>query len=251
VDVQDGSAAGKLRSDNSSAFVRDLGAWAAICDRLYIWDYTVNFANYAQPFPNLHVLQPNLRLFKKYGVRGVLEQGNFSPGAASGLAALKVYLLAKLLWDPDGDLGAWTDDFIAGVYGKAAPYLHQYIALLTDAVRSHHMNIYDASHAPYFTDEVLERADALFVRAEAAAETEEIRSRVALERLSVTYTRLARLPLNAPDRDALWDAFHADTARFGITELFERRPLDASIERLKQSRYALDRTELPYLDYRL
>ncbi len=251
IDVQEGRASGAFRPHDASLFLRDLKDWSAIADRLYIWDYTVNFANYPQPFPNLGVLQANLRLFREYGVQGVFEQGNFSPGAATALAGLKVYLLAKLLWDPDADADALTRDFLAGVFGSAAPHMRRYIDLMEGAARAHHAGIYDMPDAPYFTDALLDEANACLLDGETAAGDEETRARVALERLAVRYTKLARLPLDAPDRAAQWDALAADFKRHGVTEVFERKEFDASIACLKESPYGYDREDVPYVDYRM
>lgn len=249
IDVQDGVVKNGFTDQGEALFLRDLREWSAICKNLYIWDYTVNFANYPQPFPNLHVMQPNLRLFQAHGVTGVFEQGNFSPGSASAFAGLKTYLLAKLLWDPDADADALTQDFLHGVFGESAGALAAYLHLMERAVAGHHMGLYDPPNAPYFTDALLEKADALFAEAEKAAPSTEIRDRVALERLSVRYVRLARLPPGAPGRDEGWDAFHADANRLGVTEVFERKSLPESIECLKRSRYGLNREGVPYLDY--
>ncbi|MCK5700109.1 MAG: DUF4838 domain-containing protein, partial [Cyclobacteriaceae bacterium] len=45
------------------SFVRDLEDWGKICKQIYLWDYIVNFHYYLAPFPNLHTLQPNIKLF--------------------------------------------------------------------------------------------------------------------------------------------------------------------------------------------
>ncbi len=252
IDVQDGTTSGPFSAHDTSLFLRDLRDWSAICDNLHIWDYTVDFANYPQPYPNIQVLQPNLQLFRDHGVRGVLEQGNFSPGSASAFAGLKVYLLGKLLWDPDMDTGALISDFLDGVFGPAAPYLAQYLEMMEAAARTCHMGLYDMPNAPYFTDELLDRADALFGEALAACAGEgDTLARVELEYLSVRYVRLARLPLDTPGRDALLDELHRDLKRLDVTEVFERKELAASIECLKRSRYGLDRTGVPYIDYRM
>ena len=101
---------------SSASFVRDIEDWSRICGRLYLWDYTVNFSHYVSPFPNLHVLQPNIRFFTDHGVRHHFQQTNTSPGHES--SELKAYLLARLLWDPDTDVDAVMDDFLEGYYGQ-------------------------------------------------------------------------------------------------------------------------------------
>ena len=39
-----------------------------------MWDYVTNFFHYCMPFPNLDVLQPNIRYMVKHSVKGILEK---------------------------------------------------------------------------------------------------------------------------------------------------------------------------------
>ena len=43
-----------------------------------------NFRHYVAPFPNWHVLVPNLRFFHQHGVQGVFEEGTY--GTSGGRA---------------------------------------------------------------------------------------------------------------------------------------------------------------------
>lgn len=47
---------------SSKSFLQDIVDWGKISKHIYLWDYTVNFSNHVSPFPNLHVLQPNIQL---------------------------------------------------------------------------------------------------------------------------------------------------------------------------------------------
>ncbi len=64
-----------LTAESNQKFADDIRGWSKICQRLYIWDYTTNFAHYIQPHPNLRVLGQNIRFFVDNGVRGIFEQG--------------------------------------------------------------------------------------------------------------------------------------------------------------------------------
>ena len=76
--------------------------WSKICPRLYVWDYTTDFAHYVQPHPNWFVLGPNLRFFQQHNVRGVFEQGAYQ-SHGSEMAELRAWVLAQLLWNPKQD----------------------------------------------------------------------------------------------------------------------------------------------------
>ena len=97
--------------------------WAAQTQEMFVWDYTVDFRNYLLPFPNAHVLLPNLRFFRDCGAKHVKEQGYKGPGE---FAELKTWLLAKGLWNPDVDEGPLLDRFFAGFYGAAAGPVCEY-----------------------------------------------------------------------------------------------------------------------------
>ena len=75
--------------------------------------------------------------------------------------------------------------------------------------------------------------------------------RIRREELSPRYVHLASLAPDTPGRDALIDAFSADALELGISELFERRELEASFDCMKKSRYCTDRGDIPYTVYRI
>ncbi|MEN8149787.1 MAG: DUF4838 domain-containing protein [Planctomycetota bacterium] len=116
------------KGDRDADFRRDIEEWSALTDNLMIWDYVVQFSNYVSPFPNFHVLQPNIRLFRDAKVQWMFQQG--SGDSRSDLSELKQYVIAKLLWDPDRDVDEIIDEFLAGCYGPAAPTMRRYFDLL-------------------------------------------------------------------------------------------------------------------------
>jgi hypothetical protein len=184
-----------IDADTSSrSFLRDIRDWSRICGNLYLWDYTVNFSHHVSPFPNLHVLQPNIRFFTGRGVRQHFQQTNTSPGHE--LSELKGYLLARLLWNPGADVEAVMKDFLNGYYGKAGPFIRKYIDALRAALErtGAKLDIYEppAVHA----DDYLSAADvanynAIFGKAEAAAAGDPaVLGRVKTARLPLMYAML-------------------------------------------------------------
>ncbi|MEW6250336.1 MAG: DUF4838 domain-containing protein [Planctomycetota bacterium] len=124
-----------LSDERNRAFGDDLRGWSQICARLYIWDYTTNFAHYILPHPNLRVLGPNIRFFAEHGVKGVFEQGAYQSHGAE-MAELRAWVLAQLLWDPGRDPQKLVDMFLDGYYGPAAEPLRAYLKLTHDAVNA-------------------------------------------------------------------------------------------------------------------
>jgi hypothetical protein len=158
------------------AVQEDLEERRKIAPTLYIWDYTTNFAHYLQPFPNLFVLQENIKYYAEHSVKGVFAEGNYSPGGNGEMAALKAYILAKLLWNPNIDVEQHVREFLRAYYGRAAEPIYSYLKLLHSQVKENvHVHIYDPPTAPYLNDRFLEEAEKLFDEAERLAESEEVR----------------------------------------------------------------------------
>jgi hypothetical protein len=173
----------------NASFVRDIGAWTKLTNNIFLWDYVVQFRNYCDPFPNLRVLQPNIQFFLDNKVPMVFEQG--SGTARSEFHELRGYLLAKLLWNPKEDVEALTKDFLKGFYGKAAPFLQQYLTALHDALAASGggLGIYGFPWdgvKTYLTPAMLDTYARLFDRAEAA---------VANDPAHLQRVKTARLPL--------------------------------------------------------
>lgn len=124
----------KPLSDDPS-FCRDMEAWAAKTDNIFMWDYVVQFRSMLNPFPNLQVLQPNLQFFHRNGVRMMFEQGTGADNKTSWME-LRSYLLAKLMWNVDADVDSLTDDFCRGYYGPAAKPIKDFYAEMHRALNA-------------------------------------------------------------------------------------------------------------------
>ena len=217
----------------NASFVEDIRGWSAIADRLYVWDYVTNFHNYVMPWPNLNVLGPNVRFFARNNVVGLFEQGNYSAGGGGEMADLRGYVLAKLLWDPNVDEEAVRQEFLDGVYGKAAPHIAEYLDLIHEptADPNMHMHIFCDVDSPHITGTVILRADIALGKALAAAESDEVRRRVEVARLPVDYVGIRRMADDDPARRTLLDRFVAIAEREGITNISEQCTIDRWVEK--------------------
>ena len=227
--------------ESNESFREDLAAWSAICPRLFVWDYTINFAHSTQPFPNLRVLKPNLQLYVRHGVTGMYEQGNiFTRGGE--FQDLRGYLLSKLLWDQDFDVERGIVEFTDAYYGPAAPYIRQYIDLIHDTIggdTTKHVRIYASPKSYLDRPEMLAQAAAIFDQAEAAVSQDATYARrVAVARMPLWYTALElgsdayvwqdnKLKLrDDTDPAPVLQRFEETAAAVGLTKIAEsqRRP---------------------------
>lgn len=231
-----------VKNGNASAieFDRNLKEWGRITKRLYVWDYAVNFHNYPLPFPCVYQMAENIRYFKKCGVTGVFEQGNYSRGGGVSLDDLKSYLIAKTLWDSDTDPKETVHDFCKNVYGKGGKYVERYLDIMTEAVKGKTLTLYDKPSAPYFSDELTERCNELFEKALKEAENEQIRDRIEKEKLSVDYMTIVRIA-DEKERIEKTNEFAEKLVKYGITEIMEMTALDDSLNFMRYSRFTEER----------
>jgi hypothetical protein len=179
----------------NQACMENLKVWGAIAPHLYIWDYVVSFGDYLCPYPNLNALQTNMKSFRDSHAIGVMEQGAYQSRGAD-FAELRMYLLSRLLWNPDCDVKDVIYDFTNGYYGRSGKFIRKYIDLLQAQIRpnSHITWVLNAQDS-IFTDNFTLKAQALFVKAEKVADNQEILQRVELASLSVLNLKCRRMPV--------------------------------------------------------
>lgn len=173
----------------NATFVADLQAWSRACQRLWVWDYTTNYANYLLPLPNKRLLDANIRLFAENGVAGVFEQGTYDT-FDSEMAALKAYLIAKFLWNPHYDRRRASSEFLNAYYGPAADAIQAYLDLIHDFAEQKpvHVGIYAAPTNGNMPPGVLAQASTLWDHAETLTQQlPDALDRVRRSRMSVDY----------------------------------------------------------------
>ncbi len=230
-------------------FVQNITDWGKISKHLYIWDYACNFSYYILPFPNYYVLPENLKHYRECKVAGMLQQGNFAYGEATGLNELEAYLCAKLMWNVNADVNELIKEFTDAVYGKSARYIREYIDLLCNEAKGKGMTLYYKPDADFITNELIEKAVALFEKAIAEADNSDVLKRIEREYLSVRFLRISWMPMDAEGREELISKLYEDVKKHGITEIQERVNLEISFERLRKYPYCKELGESYRLYY--
>ena len=159
-----------MHEQPNQAFRADMEGWAKVAPRLWVWDYTTDFAYYLMPFPNQRVIGPNIRFFVAHNVKGIFEE-DVGDTPDSELASLGGYVMAKCLWNPNYDANRAMNEFLAGYYGRAATPIRAYIDLLHDyAERNHiHVRLYTRLDSRHLTDDLLIKANQHWQEAERLA----------------------------------------------------------------------------------
>lgn len=222
-------------------FLNDLVNWSKISNHLYIWDYAVNFRNYLLPFPNFRSMAKNINLYKKYNVKGLLMQGNFSYGGKGYFDELKSYVIARLMRDDSEPLDVLIKDFCDNYYGKeSSKYVIDYLNMWEDEIYNKTLWLYDDADSLLFTDELIDKGLKLLNTAFNETDNYIYKERIEKLILGMEYAKLVRLE-NSENKNKLVDKFYEKVKKHHITELFERTSLEYSISIMKNSRYAKDR----------
>lgn len=212
-------------------FGKTVEQWSAAHNRIYIWDYVVNFSHYLAPMPNMDAVADNIRFYVDHHTEGIMTQGDYqSPGAERDWQ--RSWIIAKLMWDPTRNIDSLTRDFIFGHYGKAAIYVWQYERLLNqqkekfrDQLKKPAGGIRYGMDHPFLTLKFLQEATAIFVKAKAVSESDSITRRIELAYLPVLYVKLSRDPsFTGEEYETNLEQFEAIVTRERITHLKEGGP---------------------------
>ncbi len=120
--------------DQSKGSREELLAWEQICENISLWDYCIQFRNLVSPFPNLRTIPQNIRFFVNHNVKMLFSQSNRE--YEGEFSALRGYLLAKCMWNPEVDPQAVIREFCEGYYGPAARPILTYIEEVHDALEA-------------------------------------------------------------------------------------------------------------------
>lgn len=221
----------------NTSLVRDLKGWGRLTRRLYVWDYTTDFVHYLLPFPDLDVMDRNVRTFVRHGVAGLFEQGNYSKGGGGAQSELKAWVLARLLVNPKLKVDALIREFHRGVYGPASGPVLAATNLLRQSIRRsrEHVRIFDGPDRAFLSPAILRACDRQLARAERIAARSRDRglmSRVERARMPVWYAMAAQAVEGPAILAPAVARLKAAIRRQGLTNTTEWRPLNLDLSRL-------------------
>lgn len=107
-------------------FLEDFSRWGEISEAdLFVWDYPMNFVRNLLPFPCFRTMCENIRFYATHGAVGFYQECNYDRYA--DFLDLKAWLLPRLMWNPYQPEKPLIEKFVRGCYGKAAPFILEYI----------------------------------------------------------------------------------------------------------------------------
>lgn len=226
-------------------FMKALTGWAQKSNNIFVWDYGINFDGYLTPFPNFHILAPNIRTFRDNNVSMHFSQIASSRGG--DFAEMRTWIVSKLMWNPDADADSLMNTFLNGYYGKAAPMLKEYHSSMLKALKDSGQGlwIYDSpvthKHGMLNAD-IMKHYNNLFNAAEQAVASDSILlARVQRSRLPLIYSEL-EIMRTEPDKDTariieLLDKLEYFSTKFNVKAINERTNSPHEYAELYRSRY--------------
>lgn len=121
-----------IENSKKEKFVqKKISDWKKITEKIYLWDYAINFDNYFDPYPTVSITQKNLHFYKKQGVKGIFMHGNEHDYAV--FENLKCYLYARLLRNINIDLKHEVKQFFQQTYPMASDILYEYFIKIEES----------------------------------------------------------------------------------------------------------------------
>ncbi|MDO4630040.1 MAG: DUF4838 domain-containing protein [Planctomycetia bacterium] len=186
-----------LSGEQNVTLREDIDGWAKIAPNLFIWDYVTNFTNYLLPHPNYGVLLDNIQFFIDHNAIGIFEQGDVH-SRSGDFVAMRTWIVAKMLWNPERDFDSLKNEFITGYYApELVPIFDEYFKLLRKEVETSeiYLGIYRNTVRDWLSLRGLNQATKLMDKAEKVArklEAEQPKRHAGL----VNKIRYARMPID-------------------------------------------------------
>lgn len=177
---------------------KDLEQWIAIhplgAKGIISFDYPTTYHFVGYPYPALYAYVENLRYYKRLGLRGTYVCGL----TAGHLLHLYSYVIPRIMWNPEQDLGKLIDEFTQAWFGSSWKPMREYIEMLHQgAMNSASTGVMDCHAGPgqrffreLYTREFLDKAHRLFSEAEEIAESEVIKRRILNEKWGLLFVDL-------------------------------------------------------------
>ena len=165
--------------EKNRSFCQDMDNWGRICKDIWIWNYNTNFNCYDLPFPNLHVIAPNIRYFLKNNAKGAFMQANGN-GLTGEFSDLRNYIISSLLWNPKLDGNDVLEEFIELHYQNSAKPIRKYLTMIHDnAIQLEvHPNCFPSAKEVGLDLEISEKGLDYFNQALELADNHTVRARV-------------------------------------------------------------------------
>lgn len=209
--------------------MKDLEDWSKICNRIYVWDYTTNYAHTCCLFPDFDVIQKNIQIFYEHNVKGVYEEGNYYINSCdTEFGELRAYMISKALQNPYCDMDKEVSGFLNAYYGPGGDNIGKALKICTENAGniSGHLKIYqDSKDSMKLSASEINQIDKYWQAAKDAAQTDKQLENINRSELSWRFwkatAKRGEFNLMNPDRFNETQALHDDIVASGVKTMSE------------------------------
>ena len=159
-----------------------LDRWTEELNCVFIYDYEPGISLANLPSPTLHNLANDIRYYKDRGVWGFWTES----GYAWMITHLNNYVRGKLMWDVEEDVRELVCDYCEKFYEEAADPIEDYMWTLEEAVEETHLHETWGRLMRWevILENDMDELDALMAKAERRANSEQVKERLHMLRLT-------------------------------------------------------------------
>lgn len=122
-------------------YLKKLKGWLKVCKHVWIWDYNTDYRTTIGPFANVDVMQHDIKLYYSLGVEGIYLQSNVHfLDYNTEFNDIRNYILGRIMQDPTRDYEKELEFYTDVYYGKAGPYVREYMKRLEKQSANHENN---------------------------------------------------------------------------------------------------------------
>ena len=217
------------KCERNVALMKDLSDWSAICNRIYVWDYTTNYSNTCIVFPDFDVIQRNIQVFYENNVKGVYEEGNYYIRSCNTeFGELRAYMIARCLQNPYCDLESDVNGFLEAYYGPGWENIKKIVDMhVANACGlTGHLSIGQSPSASFsFSNKEIKEIENCWAQAKEAAANDTQLENINRSELSWRFWKSSTLKgefsLLNPDRFDENEKLFADLQAFGVIMINE------------------------------
>ncbi|OGV39178.1 MAG: hypothetical protein A2X48_01600 [Lentisphaerae bacterium GWF2_49_21] len=184
-----------LNKGRNEKLGKDIEGWSAVAEDILLWDHITNFNGYIQPTPNIYPICETIRwLATMPNIHGYFAEGSWNTKNAE-FSSLRVWIIARMLWDPSTDYKEAIAKYCDAYYGPAGTYVKQYIDLMHESSAKTRAAIWEKTNidSAMLSLDFVTKADDLMEKAQAAVASDPVLLKHVLEvRVNVDYVILVR-----------------------------------------------------------
>lgn len=174
-----------LTCEKNRQSAEDIRGWLEKCPgQVYVNEYPRGYHCWYEPFGSFYSMARRVKQYTAGGVTGIAFCA-----VPENFRDLFIFVIGRLSWEPDADVEALIDEFMAAYYGKAAPAVREYFDFMHQEIDGRPVHqMCERANPQLVTAAFADKALGIFARAQAAVDDDPVRlARVDAEKFCVLW----------------------------------------------------------------